>query len=49
MPAGWFVSWDPGPRRVAPPKAMRGKSRGVTKPPARAKRRNRRKPLWAEC
>jgi hypothetical protein len=42
MPAGWFIGW--GDSIPDPPRPGHGKSRGVTKSPKRAKRRNRRKP-----
>ena len=44
MPIGLFgFGYCCEPAEPKPPRPMRGKSRGVTKSPRRAKRRNRRK------
>ena len=43
MPAGWFFGWYPAQLRPDQPSPCRGKRRGVTQSPKRAKRRNRRK------
>jgi hypothetical protein len=44
MPFSPFGSFPWGERAATRPAAMQGKRRGVTKSPARAKRKNRRKP-----
>lgn len=43
MPAGWFLCWYPVDQHPERPAPGRGKRRGVTQSPRRAKRRNRRK------